>query len=150
MTMPSRYSGFSSMDALLALLPVLLMIMLLMDAAFFLGENTRAEQGRRETLRKIISAADYTVKSGAAVHDGGVRYPNWLDEGGPGGQYSAELASRLGLPALYIGLAEPEGAYDACIYRIVVVGQEKAIRKLHVCGSGTGGTPGETANVGGG
>jgi hypothetical protein len=85
-------------------------------------------------FNSVASAADYTVKAGAARHEGGVRYPNWLEPGSITPEYVESLRGRAGLSELYIGLEAPDGEYAACIHRLVVVGEDRAIMWLHACG----------------
>jgi hypothetical protein len=92
-----------------------------------------------------VSIADYTVKSGAAIRNGSIRYPNWLAEGSVTEDYVEGLRKRTGLSRLSIVIersdaqnTEPETGNPpvsgTCIYRLVVVGQTKEIRRLFVCG----------------
>jgi hypothetical protein len=124
----------ASLDALLSIVPVILMLTLLSQAAALLSKQGKDALERQQAFDKLVSAADYTVKQGAAVHESGLRYPNWLDESGLGKGYAESLRKKEGLDELYIGLGEPDGDYETCIYRLVVVGPSKEIRKLFVCG----------------
>lgn len=129
-----RRRGFISLDAMLSLVPFALMLLLLANSISSLIGDAEEASRRMQTFDKVASAADYTVKSGAARHEGGIRYPNWLDTARLTADYSASLAQRSGLSELEISLDMPEGGYAVCIYRIVVVGDDRGIRKLHVCG----------------
>ncbi len=134
MTKRSPHEGFASLDAVFSILPLMLMLLLALECSRLMGDWAGMKISRESLFRSVSSAADYTVKSGAAVHDGGVRHPNWLDEGALGDGYAMRLRERLGLGSLYIGLEEPETEYSLCIYRLVVAGQGREIRRLFVCG----------------
>lgn len=129
--------GFASLDALLCLVPLLLMLILIADASSSFMRSAEAAAHRQLVFDRIVSVADYTVKIGAARHEGGVRYPNWVDAGAITADYSESMRVRAGLSSLYIGLDAPDeggGEYPICIYRLAVVGEDLEIRKLHVCG----------------
>jgi hypothetical protein len=134
---PSRYNalrGVITPDALASLVPLLLILLLLAGTASALMRDSESAAHRQQVFNRVVSAADYTVKSGAAKHDGDVRYPNWLEPSALTPEYAESLGRRAGLSELYLGLKEPDGEYAACIYRFVVVGEEKAIMRLHACG----------------
>ncbi|MEW6035026.1 MAG: hypothetical protein AB1529_00295 [Candidatus Micrarchaeota archaeon] len=124
----------ASLDALLSIIPMILMLSILSQAAASLSEHGKDALERQQSFDKLVSAADYTVKQGAAVHAGGLRYPNWLDESVLGEGYAESLRQKEGLRELYVGLGEPQGDYETCIYRLVVAGPSKEMRKLYVCG----------------
>jgi len=134
MTVRNRYRGFASLDALASLVPILLMLSLLYQASSAMAEDSRDRMSRQQTYDKLVSIADHTVKSGAVVREGDIRHPNWIDESLLGDGYAASLRDQASLADLYIGMDEPEAEYDFCIYRLVVAGEEKAIRRLFVCG----------------
>jgi hypothetical protein len=135
-----RNRGFASLDALLCLVPLLLMLILIADAASSFMRSAEQAAHRQRVFDRIVSVADYTVKIGAARHEGGIRYPNWVDADAITAVYSESMRVRAGLSSLYIGLDEPDdvdgadGGFPICIYRLVVVGDELEIRKLRVCG----------------
>ncbi|MFH0737151.1 MAG: hypothetical protein V1827_00540 [Candidatus Micrarchaeota archaeon] len=133
-TVPNRSKGFASLDALASLVPILLMLSLLFQASRSMADHSMERMSAQEAYDKLVSIADYTVKSGAVVREGDIRYPNWIDENLLGDGYADALRDEAALADLYIGLAEPDGGYDFCIYRIVVSGEEKAIGRLFVCG----------------
>jgi hypothetical protein len=134
MMVQSRYNGFASLDALIGMLPVLLLLFLAMDAAAAATMRAQEASHRQQAFDRIVSAADYTVKTGAARHEAGVRYPNWLDEEAITPEYVESLRAREGLSSLYIGTHEPREDYPMCIYRLFVSGEGREIGKLHVCG----------------
>jgi hypothetical protein len=140
MTVLNPYScnrGFASLDALLCLVPLLLMLILIADAASSFMRSAEQAAHRQRVFDRIVTVADYTVKIGAARHEGGVRHPNWVDAGAITGEYTDSMRVRAGLEKLYIGLGAPDeadGGFPICIYRLVVVGDDLEIRKLHVCG----------------
>jgi hypothetical protein len=134
LTAPYRYDGFASMDAILSLLPVVFMLALAMKASGALAREAQESIHRQQAFDRLVSIADFTIKSGAAVHEGGYRHPNWLDEGAITPEYVESLRSQANLSALYIGDSEPEGDYPLCICRLYAGGESREIRRLHVCG----------------
>ena len=122
------------MDAILSLLPMLFMLALLMKASGGAVRDAQEAMHRQQAFDRLVSAADFTIKSGAAVHGGGYRYPNLLDEGAMTPQYVESLRKQAGLTALYIGNAEPEDEYPFCIIRLYASGENREIRRLHICG----------------
>ncbi len=134
MTAPNRYDGFASLDAILSLLPMMFMLALVLKASGGMVREAEAAMHRQQAFDRLVSVADFTIKSGAAVHDDGYRYPNLLDEGAITPQYVESLRDQANLTALYIGSDEPEGDYPFCIIRLYVSGENREIRRLHVCG----------------
>jgi hypothetical protein len=130
----SRSKGFVTFDALFSIIPILLLISITMQASADLSKRAQYHSHRQQVFDKLVSVADYTVKIGAARHYGNLRYPNWIDESRISEGYEKDMLEKAGLSALYIGIDEPEDDYAVCLYRIVVVGPEKEIRKLFVCG----------------
>lgn len=130
----SRYNGFASFDAMLSVLPIMLMVAFLLNASLLSASSAEERMRRQELFDKLVSISDYTVKSGAVRRSADIRYPNWLDESLLTSGYTEDLKRRASLGELYISLDEPDEAYGICIYRLAVTGDDKAIRKLHVCG----------------
>ena len=128
MRIQSQFKGIISFDALFSLIPLLLMFLFLMQMMQAMSEDIMGEE--RDTFDKLVSIADYTVKVGAARKEGGLRYPNWID----GIPDYTDLQERSNLSRLYISLSEPEDDYSICIYRLVVVGDQKKIKRVFVCG----------------
>ena len=121
-------------QAMLGMLPVMLMVVFMLNVAMLSASSVEDRLQRQEGFDRLVSIADYTVKSGAVYRSDGVRHPNWLDESLLTEEYTEGLRQRASLDSLYISLHEPEHAYPACIYRLVVTGDERAISRLHVCG----------------
>ncbi|HSB47618.1 MAG TPA: hypothetical protein VLD37_06405 [Candidatus Bilamarchaeum sp.] len=133
-TKPSRSKGFLSLDALFCTVPLILISLLMIRAASELSSKAAARMHSQEVFDKLVSVADHTVKSGAAVKRGGVRHPNWIDETKLTQGYVLGLRETAGLSELYVSLDEPVSDFPVCIYRLVVSGEEKALSKLYVCG----------------
>ncbi|MFN7991662.1 MAG: hypothetical protein U0R44_05895 [Candidatus Micrarchaeia archaeon] len=134
MTEANRYKGFLSFDALASMLPVLVILLILADAASYLSSEARRSAERQALFDRLLSAADYTVRSGAVMRSGPVRYPNWIDEPLLDAAYVGALRASEGLSRLYVGLDPPGEKFGMCVYRLVVAGQSKTIRRLFVCG----------------
>ena len=129
----SLSKGMMSFDALFSLLPLILMSVFVMDMMLSIGHSIEERSQEEEVFDKLVSIADYTVKAGAVMKDGSVRYPNWIDEERLTASYIEDLRERMGLSELYISTDGPDG-YQTCIYRIIVTGGEKRISRLFVCG----------------
>jgi len=133
MMTPSRYRGFASFDALFSLVPVMLMLFFLLSTGAYLVEEASERMERQVVFDKLVSIADYTMKSGAVVRNGTVRYPNWLDEKLMDADYVEDLRQRAGLERLHISTGgTAEAAF--CLYRLAVVGDDRKPAKLFVCG----------------
>ncbi|MEW6748079.1 MAG: hypothetical protein AB1295_00015 [Candidatus Micrarchaeota archaeon] len=130
---PSRSKGFASLDAMASLIPIVMVLMICWQASYRFSESAKGGMERQELFGKLVSVADYTVKSGAVVREGGLRYPNWIDGSLLTSGYAEGLRKEAGLEGLDISLGEP-GEGEVCIYRLVVVGEDKAIERLFVCG----------------
>jgi hypothetical protein len=130
----SRCRGFTSFDAMLSVLPIMLMVIFLLNASLLWATEAEDRMRRQELFDRLVSISDYTVKSGAVRRSGDTRYPNWLDEELLTTGYSEDLRGRAFLAKLYISLEEPDEPYPMCIYRLAVTGDGMSISKLHVCG----------------
>jgi len=129
----SRYKGFSSFDAIFSLVPVLMMLLFVVELASHFAYDAAEKTHRQQVFNKLVSIADYTVKSGAVRRAGNVKYPNWLDDS-IGESYMDELREHAGLSRLVISFHEPREDYSVCIYRLVVIGDDKKVARLFVCG----------------
>lgn len=127
----SRYKGFASFDALASLVPILLVLLILWQTSISMAKASNDVMDNQQRFNKLVSIADYTVKSGAVMRDENIRYPNWIDEGLLTESYADSLMEQTDLETLHIGM-QAEGGM--CIYRLVVSGQEKTIKRLFVCG----------------
>lgn len=133
MTRRNRYKGILSIDAMMSIIPLMLMFVFLLQSMTLVSDSAREHTERTDLFDRLVSVSDYTVKSGSAKHEGMVRYPNWIEEERISGDHVESLRGKAGLSRLYISFSEP-GDYPACIYRLVVVGPEKEISKLFFCG----------------
>jgi len=120
-----------------SIIPLLLMVSFTIHSSSHITERTCDYVESQVVFDKLVSIGDYMVKvGGVKKEDYGLgvskRYPNWIDEDRLGRLDVDGIKNEAGLDSLYVSLDEPgEGT---CIYRIVVAGEEKAIRKLFVCG----------------
>lgn len=130
----SHCKGFSSFDAMFSLVPVVMMLLFVTELVSHFAHDAAEKTHMQQVFNKLVSIADYTVKSGAARRTGDVKYPNWLNVSGIDGSYTDELRERAGLSRLSISLQEPQDEFAVCIYRLVVVGDQKKIARLFVCG----------------
>jgi len=133
MMMQSHYKGTISFDAVFSIIPILMIFVLLFQTIQFAGQSKEEASREQDLFDKLVLVADYTVKSGAVVRDGNIRYPNWIEEGKLTSSYSEDLRIRYHLNKLFISLDVPEDS-SMCIYRIVVCEDSKKISKLFVCG----------------
>lgn len=129
----SRYKGIFSIDAMMSIIPLMLLSVFLIRSMSLAALSAKEQSERADLFDKLVTISDYTVKSGAAKHEGLVRHPNWIDEGNIDDGYIESLRQRADLSRLDISFSEPVD-YPECIYRLVVVGPEKRISKLFFCG----------------
>ncbi len=130
----SHCKGFSSFDSMFSLLPLVMMLLFVMELSSHITHDAAEKTHRQQLFNKVVSIADYTVKSGAVRKDGEMKYPNWLDELSISKPYTEGLRERAGLSRLEISIQEPQENFPVCIYRIVVLGDHKKPARLYVCG----------------
>ena len=129
--------GFVSFDFMFSIIPLLLMISFTLHVSSHITERTSDYVESQIVFDKIVSIGDYLVKVGGIEKEEyglsvSKRYPNWIDEKRLESLDVDGIRRDMGLEYLRVSLDEPgEGT---CIYRIVVTGEEKSIRKLFVCG----------------
>lgn len=134
MRIQNRYKGSISFDALLSIIPVMMMLVFLLNISSMLSQGAAETMHRQHVFDKLVSVADYTVKTGAVRRSGDIRYPNWLETGAITSEYIEDLRLRTGLSRLYLSTDGPDEDYPACIYRLIVTGDDKRIARLFVCG----------------
>jgi hypothetical protein len=127
----SQYKGIFTLDAMMSIIPTMLIFVFLMQSMSMVANSEKERSISQDVFDRLVSVADYTVKSGLAKHEGDLRYPNWLDnEIDPG--YVENLRKKSGFSKLEISFSEPEEG--TCIYRLVAVGPEKKLSKIYFCG----------------
>ncbi len=131
MTNQSRYKGILTLDAMMSIIPTMLILVFLMQSMSLAANSQEERSGRADVFDRLVSVADYSVKSGLAKHDGDVRYPNWVDRA-IDNDYIEGLREKSGFAKLEISFTEPE--MGTCVYRLVVVGDEKRLSKIYFCG----------------
>jgi hypothetical protein len=109
---PSLQRGFSSLDSLFSILPIMLMVTLALSMASYLSKGTAERAQRQMLFDKLVEIADYTIKSGAVVRDGSVRYPNWIEPGLLGQDFTAGLKDKAGLRRLLLSISEDKGMVE--------------------------------------
>ena len=142
-----------------SLIPIALMALFVMSISASLLRDAAERMEKQQTFDKLVSVADYVVKSGAARSDGGsasdsasglvpsfvsssVHYPNWIDESKLDSLDVEKLRTDAGLASLFVSSQRPESiqktssgaAASVCIYRLVVFGDDKRIGRIFVCG----------------
>lgn len=131
MRSPSQYKGILTLDAMMSIIPTMMIFVFLMQSMALAAatENERIE--RADIFDRLVSVADYSVKSGLAKHEGDIRHPNWVDSKIESG-YVEGLREKAGFSELEISFTDP--GMGTCIYRLVVVGDKKAMSKIYFCG----------------
>jgi hypothetical protein len=124
----------ASLDALFSLMPILILLVFVMNLEAMLVKWSEDASHRQQVFDKLASAADYTVKVGVVRREGDTRYPNWVDEKNLTETYTNSLRERVGLSALHVCFGGPSDDSQICVYRLVVVGDDKAITRLFFCG----------------
>jgi len=131
----SQYDGFASFDALFSLVPMTMMLFFLMNVGACLTKQADERMERQQAFDRLVSVADYTVKSGAVARNGSVRYPNWIDEAEISDAYVEDLRARSGLRELRISIDEPDDSGAMfCVRRLAVAGDDRRIARIFVCG----------------
>jgi hypothetical protein len=136
----SRYRGFASFDALFSLVPMTMMLLFLLNFDACLTKQAGERMERQQTFDRLASVADYTVKSGAVMRNGSVRHPNWIDGAKISEEYIEDLRARSGLWELRVSVGDgwanggPDDAMEFCICRLALVGGDKRIARIFVCG----------------
>jgi hypothetical protein len=120
-----------SIDAMMSIIPLVLIFIFLMQSMSIAAWSEEERSATQDLFDRLVSVADYTVKSGAARHEGGIRYPNWVTH--VDNEYKEELRKAAGLSRLEISFSEPEG-YGLCIYRLVVTSSDRRISNMYFCG----------------
>jgi hypothetical protein len=131
MTEASRYRGIFTLDAMMSIIPTMLIFVFLMQSMSLAAHSEEERSRNQDIFERLVSVADYTVKSGLAKHEGDIRHPNWLDSE-ISADYVENIRQKAGFSELEISFAEPEG--KTCIYRLVVRGPEKKLSKIYFCG----------------
>jgi hypothetical protein len=131
---PNRYRGSASFDALLSSVPMVLLVVFLMNVSVLLAGESEERMHRQQVFDKLVSVSDYTVKAGAVRRTDGIRYPNWLEPSLITEPYLEDLRNRSSLSALHLSIDGPEDDFPVCIHRFVVVGDDRKVARLFVCG----------------
>ena len=133
MSKANRSKGYVSLDTLFAILPAIILIALTLKTAAWIGDGMNAKVATQERFDRLVSNAEYLVNYGLAKKDGKIYYPNWLTELDENEIQKVGNASGL----IRFGAAfdvAPKSFGNTCIYRIIVYGEAKEIRKLYFCG----------------
>ncbi len=121
----SRYKGAIIFDSIMSMVPIVMIFLVFFQ---YIAILLPSEDGK---ISKLISVSEYTVKTGAAYRENGIRYPNWVDTGKISEGYVNDISSRMGLENLKISTVPGDGT---CIYRIVTLGPDRVVSKLFFCG----------------
>lgn len=127
----SRYAGFLAFESLIMLLVLVTLLAYLLWSVRISSERSDRYFSEQSRFNRLTSVADYIVKRGAAYEAEDRVYPNWIDEGKLATLDSGALGRQAGLAYMSAGWSEGQGT---CLFRLVVAGEKKEIRKLYVCG----------------
>lgn len=131
MTRQNQFKGIFSLDAMMSIIPLIMIFIFLMQSMSLVAGSDKGSSEAQDTFDRLVSVADYTVKSGLAKHEENIRYPNWLGENiDP--DFVENMRKKAGFSKLEISFVEPE--MGTCIYRLVVIGPEKRPSKIYFCG----------------
>jgi|YelNatPaOPRAMG01_1025707.scaffolds.fasta_scaffold01307_23 hypothetical protein len=133
--MLNRFKGFISIDLMLSIVPIMLMLLFYVQYSMYYSARTIEVMERQTTFNKLVAIADYVVKMRAKTLDDeagnpAAVYPNWLTDESMKINVD-KMREDAGLEKLSIGFQKGQGI---CIYRLVVYGEDKEIRRLFVCG----------------
>lgn len=132
------------MDAIVALLILLLIIYITFSIWSGIALRAHEAQERDAALSRTLSAADYLMKEGFVHNEGsafeelGIAHSHSLERGKLDSPDSASLAERAGLEELCVDLQKPGDSpgcsgYSLCIRRPVVIEETKEVGYLVVC-----------------
>jgi len=130
--MDNHNKAYISLDTMLAVIPVLLIVAYTLNSMIVAKTNYENSVEKQNSFDKLVSAADYLVEYGFAVKYDETYYPNWIME--IDNEVLKKTASNSGLSGLMVSLDEPSMQNTTCIYRLVVYGADKQIRKIYFCG----------------
>lgn len=116
---------------MMSIIPTMMIFVFLMQSMGLAAGSLRERTERADVFERLVSVADYSVKSGLARHEGDVRYPNWVG-GTIDSAFVEGLREKAGFSKLEISFKEPD--MGTCIFRLVVVGDARKMSKLYFCG----------------
>jgi len=125
-----RFNGFIALESLLILLILILILFYTLQTVAAATRQTQERWEAQQRFNKLVSVADYIVKAGAVREYHNTRYPNWIDEARLAALPLPEFQEQMNLSSLAVGFSPSAGS---CIYRLVVVGDSKEIRRLFIC-----------------
>ena len=132
-------AGFVSLDALFSMIPLIMMVSLVLGFTSTIMKESAVSMHRQQVFDKVVSIADYSAGYGLAEADPddpeGKKVQNLIDRSLITQAYIDDLMERSGLGKLHISLDGSSDDMDVCIYRLVVEGNGRAIKRLFVCGS---------------
>ena len=139
LTPPSYMKAFLSFDALISVLAIVLIVVYTINAHAYLTKKASSHIEQQVLFDKLVSIADYVVNNAGAkkqIKDfDSIVYPNWIVEEELSRIDQGALARQMKLGKLSIGFEEEIKAEGKnCIFRIVVYGEYKEIKKLYICG----------------
>ena len=127
----SRYKAFIALESLVVMLILLVLMFYVIHTIKTIVENNSSYAKKQQRFDKLVSIADNMVKSGLAKESSDARYPNWVDENKFASLDAEVYRKQFSLSKLSIAFQQGEGV---CIYRLVVFGEQKEIKKLFICG----------------
>lgn len=146
-----KRSGFLSFDALFSLIPLVMMLSFVMMLVSGISKESLLGMQNQQLFDKLVGIADYSVKAGLAMRSsndfrgvyesasaqGDFIIHNFVNESMLTDSYVEDLRSASGLKSLEISLDAPIGVTSdsLCIYRLIVIGDDRRISRLFVCGS---------------
>ncbi len=130
--MANHNKAYVSLDTMFAIIPVLLIVAYTLNSMTVAKTNYENSVEKQNAFDKLVSAADSLVEYGLAKKDNEKYYQNWIME--IDNEVVKKTTSNSGLSGLMISLDEPSMQNTTCIYRLVVYGADKQIKKIYFCG----------------
>jgi hypothetical protein len=124
------FNGFIALESLIVLLILLVILLYTLRTIDETTERNIQYLQSQQRFDKLVSIADNVVKISGVRETNDARYPNWIDENKLVGLPDF-YREQFSLSKLSIDFVPSEGI---CIYRLVVVGDDKEIKRLIVCG----------------
>ncbi len=121
MTQDQQNKGFVIFDFVLSA-TILTIIFYVLISTFYLLERSYVIEDQKK-LDQLIVFSEY-ILSEYAYEIGGVKQQNWVRD-------TISKTRKIGGLKLHAGFSQTG---DFCIYRLVVSGENKKIKKLYICG----------------
>src|SRR3989338_483387 len=134
----SYAKAFLSFDAMFSILAIVLIVVYAMNANSYLARKATAQLNNQIIFDKLVSIGDYVVNNAGAKKElvyldssRSIVYPNWVVDEELSSIRMSDIEKQMEVKNLYIGF-DNSGNSKNCIFRLIVYGELKEIRKLYI------------------